>query len=95
MRWFDNRPLFGKRIIVTRSRSQASRLVTVLDQKGAETLEIPTIAIRDPSDDFKGMDEALDRLEMYDWLIFTSQNGVDSFFRRLYQSGRDTRAWAT
>lgn len=92
MRWFDNRPLFGKRIIVTRSRTQASRLVNVLDEKGAETLEIPTIAIKDPSDDYKGMNEALDRIEMYDWLIFTSQNGVDSFFSRLYKSGRDTRA---
>lgn len=52
MRWFDNRPLFGKRVIVTRSRNQASRLVDVLNEKGAETIEIPTISIREPSDGY-------------------------------------------
>jgi uroporphyrinogen III methyltransferase/synthase len=92
MRWFDNRPLFGKRIIVTRSRSQASRLVDVLNEKGAETIEIPTIAIKEPSDNYKGMDEALEHISTYDWLLFTSQNGVDYFFKRLYDKGMDTRA---
>ena len=92
MRWFDNRPLFGKRIIVTRSRSQASRLVDVLNERGAETIEIPTIAIHAPSDNYWGMDRALSRISSYDWILFTSQNGVDHFFNRLYEKGMDTRA---
>ena len=92
MRWFDNRPLFGKRIIVTRSRTQASRLVDVLNERGAETIEIPTIAIHAPSDNFWGMDRALSRISSYDWILFTSQNGVDYFFNRLYEKGMDTRA---
>lgn len=94
MRWFDDRPLFGKKIIVTRSRAQASRLVDVLNEKGAETIEIPTIAIKEPSDNYKGMDEALEHISTYDWLLFTSQNGVDYFFKRLYDKGMDTRHWA-
>lgn len=92
MRWFDNRPLFGKRIIVTRSRNQASRLVDVLNEKGAETIEIPTISIRKPSDGYESMDRALEHLPSYDWILFTSQNGVDYFFHRLYEKGMDTRA---
>ncbi len=91
MDWFDNRPLFGKRVVVTRSRTQSSRLVDVLNQRGAECIEIPTISIEDPSDDYAGMDEAIENIKTYDWLLFTSQNGVDSFFQRLYEKGKDTR----
>ena len=92
MDWFDNRPLFGKRIVVTRSRSQASKLVHVLDAKGALCEEIPTILIDSPSDEYQGMDESIDALPNYDWIIFTSQNGVNCFFQRLYKQGKDARA---
>lgn len=92
MNWFDNRPLFGKRIVVTRSRSQASRLVHVLDAKGALCEEIPTILIDTPSDDYQGMDESIRSLSHYDWIIFTSQNGVNCFFDRLFKEGKDARA---
>lgn len=93
MDWFDNRPLFGKRVVVTRSRTQSSRLVDVLNQRGAECIEIPTISIEDPSDDYAGMDEAIENIKTYDWLLFTSQNGVDSFFQRLYERGRIREYW--
>ncbi len=92
MNWFDNRPLFGKRIVVTRSRSQASKLVQMLDAKGAECHEIPTIAIAAPSDDYAGLDRGIDRIESYDWLVLTSQNGVQCFFDRLFAKGKDVRA---
>ncbi len=92
MNWFDNRPLFGKRIVVTRSRSQASKLVQMLDAKGAECHEIPTIAIAAPSDDYAGLDRGIDRIESYDWLVLTSQNGVQCFFNRLFEKGKDVRA---
>lgn len=92
MDWFDNRPLFGKRIVVTRSRSQASKLVHVLDAKGALCEEIPTILIDKPSDDYQGMDESIEKLSSFDWIIFTSQNGVNCFFDRLYKKGKDARA---
>ena len=90
--WFDNRPLFGKRVFVTRFRSQASKLVQVLDATGALCEEIPTIFIDTPSDHYKGMDQAIDALDTFDWLIFTSQNGVNRFFDRLYNKGKDVRA---
>ena len=92
MDWFDNRPLFGKRVVVTRSRSQASKLVHVLDAKGALCEEIPTILIDKPSDDYRGMDEGIEELSSFDWIIFTSQNGVNCFFDRLYKKGKDARA---
>ncbi len=92
MNWFDNRPLFGKRVVVTRSRSQASKLVQVLDAKGAECYEVPTIAISKPSDDFAGMDKGIEGLADYQWIVFTSQNGVNCFFDRLFSKGKDVRA---
>ncbi len=92
MNWFDNRPLFGKRIVVTRSRSQASKLVQILDAKGAMCHEIPTIAIAAPSDDFAGLDLGIAQIESYDWLVLTSQNGVQCFFDRLFAKGKDVRA---
>ena len=92
MNWFDNRPLFGKRVVVTRSRSQASKLVHILDAKGAECYEIPTIAISSPSDDYEGMDRGIEMLSDYSWIVFTSQNGVNCFFNRLFAKGKDVRA---
>ncbi|MFZ0726679.1 MAG: uroporphyrinogen-III C-methyltransferase [Desulfobacterales bacterium] len=91
MQWFDNRPLLGKRIVVTRARAQASDLVRQLAELGAECLEYPTISVEPPLD-WTPVDRAIDRIDGYDWLIFTSVNGVKSFFGRLFSRGRDIRA---
>ncbi len=90
-RWFENRPLFGKRVIVTRTREQASRLVELLEEAGAECLEIPTIKIV-PPESFEALDEALREVEAFDWVIFTSQNAVRYFRERLYALGKDARS---
>ena len=91
MNWFENRPLMGKRIVVTRAREQASDLVKLLSDLGAECLECPTIKVA-PPDDWKLLDAAIDNISSYDWLVFTSVNGVDYFFKRLFAKGKDVRA---
>lgn len=78
-------------MVVTRSRSQASRLTQHLASLGAECIEIPVISIAEPSDHFQSMDAGIEKLPSYDWVVFTSQNGVDCFFRRLYEKGGDAR----
>ncbi len=90
LNWFESRPLFGKTIIVTRSRDQASEFSEQLMELGANVLEYPTINITAP-DDFGPLDRELENLESTDWLIFTSVNGVDAFFNRIFESGRDVR----
>lgn len=80
--WFDRRPLFGKRILLTRSRAQASGLRRRLEQAGAEAVELPSIIIAPPQD-YAVMDAALDQLGGYDWVIFASANAVESVFQRL------------
>ncbi|MBP2645252.1 MAG: uroporphyrin-III C-methyltransferase [Firmicutes bacterium] len=89
--WFDNRPLSGKTILVTRAREQASTLTEALEALGAKCVEAPAIKINPPAS-FDRLDRAILELNAYQWLIFTSVNGVDSFFNRLQYSGRDTRA---
>lgn len=89
-RWFDNRPLFGKRILVTRSRTQASSLVDLLSKAGAEPIELPTIEIQ-RIEDYSEVDAALTHLANYDWVIFTSINTVETLFERLDTLGQDTR----
>lgn len=90
LRWFDNRPLFGKRVLVTRSRHQASRLSRLLAQEGALPVELPTIEIQPVTS--PALDRALSRLGDFGWAIFTSANGVEAFFSRLDALGRDSRA---
>ncbi|MEW6276302.1 MAG: uroporphyrinogen-III C-methyltransferase [Bacillota bacterium] len=90
LRWVENRPLFGKRVLVTRAAVQAGALSGALRSLGAETLEFPTIKIAPPGD-YASLDGAIARIEHYDWLIFTSVNGVQFFFERLVQIGRDIR----
>jgi uroporphyrinogen III methyltransferase / synthase len=93
MAWFDNRPLFGKRVLVTRARSQASKLVKQLEDLGAEVLEYPTIeivAVRDPAP----LDEALRNVAKYDWMMFTSSNAVRGISARMQAIGIDSRALA-
>mgnify|MGYP002624735718 CR=1 FL=1 len=92
LKWFELRPLFGKRILVTRARTQASKLSTALRDLGAEVVECPTIKIAPPSDNFRRLDAAITNLRGFDWLIFTSANGVDKFFERLKVHGLDARA---
>ena len=92
LRWFDTRPLFGKRVLVTRAREQASILCARLRDLGAEPVELSTIKIA-PPDDFGPLDQAIERLSTYQWVIFTSVNGVESFMRRLWSRGYDARAF--
>ena len=91
LNWFEKRPLLGKTVVVTRARAQASDLVDQLSSMGAECLECPTIKIV-PPEDWSPLDRAIDDLQAYDWLVFTSVNGVSFFFERLYEKGRDVRA---
>ncbi len=91
MQWFESRPLFGKRIIVTRARKQASDMVTRLSDLGAQCLEYPVIKIVAP-EDARPLDKAIETLEDYDWLVFTSVNGVEMFFNRLFANKKDARA---
>ncbi len=88
--WFEKRPLFGKRIIVTRTRSQASELIVGLEENGANCFECSTINI-EPVDSYEEFDNELERLQEYHWIIFSSLNGVNYFFKRLYQKGMDAR----
>jgi len=90
MSWFENRPLMGKRIVVTRAREQASDLVKLLSDLGAECLECPTIKVV-PPDDWKPLDAAIENISSYDWLVFTSVNGVNYFFERLFAKSKDVR----
>ena len=91
--WFDKRPMFGKKVLVTRSRSQASRLCTLLEQSGANAIELPTIEIG-PLEDFSELDATLEKITSYNWVIFASSNAVESVFERLELQGKDARAMA-
>lgn len=93
LNWFEKKPLFGKTIAVTRTREQASELVARLSDLGAECVECPTIRIV-PPETWEPLDQAIDRLGTYDWLVLTSVNGVDFFFSRLFEKGNDVRALA-
>ena len=90
IQWFEKRPLFGQRIIVTRSRHQASRLSSALSELGADVCEFPTIAIGAPSDP-QQLSRAIKELPLYTWLVFTSANGVEACFSELYAQGHDVR----
>ena len=95
--WFDapaTRPLFGTTVLVTRARAQASQLTKKLDALGARCIELPAIKIAPPSDAYEAVDAAIQRIADYDWLIFTSTNGVDAFFARLFAAGKDVRSLA-
>ena len=93
LNWFEKRPLFGKTIAVTRSRLQASQLVRELRVLGADVLETPTIDIK-PPENWDELDRAARGVSSYDWIIFTSPNGVRFFFERMRNAGFDTRKLA-
>jgi uroporphyrinogen III methyltransferase/synthase len=90
LRWFDERPLFGKRIVVTRSREQAGELVELLEELGAEPIQAPAIRVSAPEDP-TGLDQAAAEIGSFDWVVFTSANGVDYFMRRLLEGPGDVR----
>ncbi|MHB0998752.1 MAG: uroporphyrinogen-III C-methyltransferase [Armatimonadota bacterium] len=90
LQWFDNRPLFGKRVLVTRSSDQAGSLSKLLRERGAEPIEFPVIRIS-PPESFAEIDSALNKIESYDWLLFTSTNGVKVVMDRLRALDRDIR----
>jgi uroporphyrinogen III methyltransferase/synthase len=93
-RWFEERPLFGRRVVVTRPREQAAELARALEDAGAEAVLFPTIAIAPPPDP-DAMERAVARAGTYDWLIFTSANGVRTFFGQFAARGRDVRDLAS
>ncbi len=92
IRWFDNGPLFGKRVLVTRPAVQSDDFSARLWELGAEPIVAPTIAIGPPDDPAPAYD-AVEHVRDFAWVIFTSRNGVDAFFDRLSERGRDARAF--
>jgi uroporphyrinogen III methyltransferase/synthase len=91
--WFESLPLFGQRILVTRPREEGNRAAAALESLGAEVVLAPTIEVR-PISDPVPLDGAIDRLANYNWLVFTSANGVRFFMERLIERGHDLRALA-
>ena len=90
LNWFETRPLFAKRIVVTRARKQASGFLAGLAELGAECIEFPTIEVV-PPESWDSLDRAIEAIESYHWLLFTSVNGVKYFLRRLEILGKDVR----
>ena len=90
LNWFERRPLFGQRVVVTRARDQAGQLARQLQERGAEVLEIPTIKIQPPTER-QDLVDALLELNSYDWLVFTSPNGVTTFFEYFFRRFHDMR----
>jgi uroporphyrinogen III methyltransferase / synthase len=91
LNWYETRPLFGRTILVTRTREQASGFSKLLREQGARVIEMATIRI-EGSPDPSAVEAALGRLATYDWIVFTSANWVERFLSRLFDSGRDVRA---
>ncbi|MBV8986492.1 MAG: uroporphyrinogen-III C-methyltransferase [Acidimicrobiia bacterium] len=93
LRWFESRPLFGRRVVVTRAREQASELVDLLQRLGAQAIELPAITIGEPDDGGAGLWESASSLRRgdFEWIVFTSANSVDRFCALL----RDARDFAT
>ncbi|MYF98410.1 uroporphyrinogen-III C-methyltransferase [Candidatus Poribacteria bacterium] len=90
LRWFDTKPLFGRRILVTRARAQSSGFVDILEENGADVIQFPTIEVR-PLD----LDSAnIPIPEKYDWVIFTSVNAVEIYYKQIQEKGMDTRAFS-
>jgi len=93
LNWFEAKPLFGKRIVLTRPQKQAREFSQLLSGYGAEPVEVPTIQIVPPAS-WQAIDDAVTRLGTYHWLIFTSVNGVRPFMERLHVARKDVRALA-
>jgi uroporphyrinogen III methyltransferase/synthase len=93
LRWFDARPLFGRRVLVTRSRDQSGELVDLLEARGAEAVEAPLIKVV-PPEEYAPLDDACAHASEYDWIVLTSANGANAFMDRLLGGPRDIRALA-
>lgn len=91
LRWFDNRPLFGRSVLVTRGADQAGEFTSRLERLGARVYGCPTIEIQAP-ESYADLDEAIGGLDSFHWIVFTSYNAVKYFFGRLGALGLDTRA---
>ena len=91
LNWFENKALFGRRVLVTRSREQAGSLQFLLEAEAAAVSVMPLLSIQ-PPESWADLDLSLAELERFNWLVFTSPNSVDFFFQRLRQLNRDTRA---
>lgn len=89
--WFQKKPLSGKRILVTRTRKQASVLAEKIEDLGGEVFSFPTIKILEP-EDFSLIDEKFAQIQSYDWIVFTSINGVETFFHHLKEMKKDMRS---
>lgn len=89
--WFESRPLFGRRVLVTRAREQAGSAAALLRERGADAVLLPTIEIHAPSDPAPMIDAA-SAIERYGWVVFTSANGVERLWAELRRQGRDARA---
>ena len=87
LKWYEKKPLFGHRILATREHAEGFEL---LEELGAEIIEFPTIEIV-PPENYVELDASIDKIGTYDWLIFTSRNGVKYFFRRFFEKERDIR----
>lgn len=90
LRWFDTKPLFGKRIVITRAIEQAAEFARLLEGYGAEVIAFPTIQILPPKT-WQPVDEAITTISSFDWVLFTSVNGVQAFFARMKMLGKDIR----
>jgi len=90
LNWYESKPLFGKRVVVTRSRDQASVFAEMLIDRGATTIEFPTIDVVPPAS-WAELDSAIRGIETFDWIIFTSANAVKFFMERLRSLGKDLR----
>jgi len=89
--WFEGRPLFGQRVLVTRPRHQAAEMIHKLEGLGAIVFQLPVVEVRDPPD-WGPVDAAIRTLTNYDWLVFTSVNGVQRFIQRVLELAFDLRA---
>jgi len=90
LKWFEARPLFGRRILITRPKEQAEPLRAQLAELGAEVILFPTVEVREPAS-WQPLDEAIQHINRYQWLIFTSVNGVENFFARFQKIRKDIR----
>ena len=90
LRWFDNRPLFGKKIVITRPHQQSVKFKSELRRLGADVISFPTVEVRRPGS-WLALDEAIEKIKTYHWLIFTSVHGVKYFFDRYFSIFSDIR----
>ena len=91
--WFEKRPLHGKTVVITRARTQQSKLALMLAKHGAQPIELPTIKIA-PPEDSAGLDNAIANIGHYDWITFVSPNAVVHFTKQMHAAGIDARALA-